>query len=64
MCYSAQVRASYKKYLRNWGADVSVKQLYRLYWLRSQDAKIKIPKAMFAILDDRERPYYEHRLAA
>ena len=42
MCYSAQVRASYKKYVREWGADVSLKQFFRLYWLRSQGAKIKI----------------------
>src|SRR5690242_4789326 len=46
MCYSAQIRASYKKYVREWGADISIKQFVRLYWLRSQGAKIKIPKAM------------------
>lgn len=52
MCYSAQVRSSYKKYVREWGADVSIKQFYRLYWLRSQGAKIKIPKAMDAAFSD------------
>lgn len=48
MCYSAQVWADYKKYVRAWGADVSIKEFYQLYWLRSQGAKVKIPKAMDA----------------
>ena len=48
MCYSAQIIASYKKYVRIWGADISIKEFVRLYWLRSQGAKIKIPKAMDA----------------
>jgi putative SOS response-associated peptidase YedK len=48
MCYSAQVRASYKRYVREFGADVGIKQFFRLYWLRSQGAKIKVPKAMDA----------------
>src|SRR3954469_20676217 len=48
MCYSAQVRAGYKKYVRQFGADVSLKQFFRMYWSRSQGAKIRIPKAMDA----------------
>lgn len=48
MCYSAQVWADYKKYVRAWGADVSIKEFYQLYWLRSQGAKVRIPKAMDA----------------
>lgn len=48
MCYSAQVWADYKKYVRAWGADVSIKEFYQLYWLRSLGAKVKIPKAMNA----------------
>jgi putative SOS response-associated peptidase YedK len=54
MCYSAQIRASYKRYVREWGADVSIKQFFRLYWLRSQGAKIKIPKAMDAAFSEPE----------
>lgn len=34
MCYSAQIRASYKRYVREWGADMSIKQFARLYWRR------------------------------
>ncbi|MET0231431.1 MAG: SOS response-associated peptidase family protein [Rhodanobacteraceae bacterium] len=48
MCYSAQVRAGYRTYVREFGADVSLTQFYRTYWLRSQGAKIRIPKAMDA----------------
>jgi hypothetical protein len=52
VCYSAQIRASYKHYVRAWGADISIKEFVRLYWLRSQGAKIKIPKAMDAAFAD------------
>ena len=44
MCYSAQIRAEYKKYVRKWGADISLKQYFDLYWQRRADAKIKIPR--------------------
>jgi hypothetical protein len=54
VCYSAQIRASYRRYVREWGADVSIKQFFRLYWLRSQGAKIKIPKAMDAAFSEPE----------
>src|SRR5690349_22992194 len=54
MCYSAQVRANYRKYVREFGADVSLKQFYRLYWLRGQGARIKIPKAMDAAFSEPE----------
>jgi putative SOS response-associated peptidase YedK len=54
MCYSAQIRASYKRYVREWGADISIKQFFRLYWLRSQGAKVKIPKAMDAAFSEPE----------
>ncbi|HEX7768491.1 MAG TPA: SOS response-associated peptidase family protein [Dokdonella sp.] len=51
MCYSAQVRADYRKYVRAWGADIDIRAFYQLYWLRSRGAKLKVPKsvdAMFA----------------
>lgn len=54
MCYSAQIRASYKRYVREWGADISIKQFVRLYWTRSQGAPIKIPKAMDAAFSEPE----------
>jgi hypothetical protein len=48
MCYSAQVRADYHKYVREWGADIDIKEFVRLYWERQQGAKLRIPKAMDA----------------
>ena len=45
MGYSVQIRAEYKKYVRRWGADISLKQYFDLYW----------QPARYAILDDRER---------
>lgn len=48
MCYSAQIRADYKKYIRVWGADIGIKDFVRLYWERRTNAKIKIPKALDA----------------
>jgi len=52
MCYSSQIEASYKKYVRRWGADISLKQFFHLYWLRSENPKIKIPKAMDAAFSE------------
>jgi len=54
MCYSAQVRASYKRYVREFGADVSIKQFFKLYWDRSQGAKVRIPKAVDAAFAEPE----------
>lgn len=48
MCYSAQIQQDYRKYVRLWGADISIQDYYRLYWLRSEGAKVRIPKAMDA----------------
>lgn len=52
MCYSAQVWADYKKYVRVWGADIGIKEFYHVYWLRSEGAKVKIPKSMDAAFAD------------
>jgi putative SOS response-associated peptidase YedK len=52
MCYSAQVRHDYKKYVRLWGADISLRDYYRLYWQRSEGSKVRIPKAMDAAFAD------------
>ena len=48
MCYSAQIRAGYEKYVRAYGADISIREFVQLYWERSEGAKIKTPKAMDA----------------
>jgi putative SOS response-associated peptidase YedK len=48
MCYSAQIEAEYDKYVRKFGAIISIRDFVRLYWDRKQGAKTKIPKAMDA----------------
>lgn len=52
MCYSAQIWANYKKYVRAWGADVDIKEFVRLYWERQTNARIRIPKALDAAFDE------------
>ena len=47
MCYSAQVVAEYKAYLRLFGAGMGLKEFYELFWRRSKEPDlINIPKAM------------------
>lgn len=48
MCYSAQIKADYHKYVRQFGADIDINEFVRLYWDRGQGSKAKIPKAMDA----------------
>lgn len=48
MCYSAQVWADYRRYIRQFGAELDIKEFYELFWRRSGYGKIKVPKAMEA----------------
>lgn len=48
MCYSAQVWADYRKYVRMFGADVSVKEFFELYWLRANGEKVSVLGGMDA----------------
>ncbi|HYJ99368.1 MAG TPA: SOS response-associated peptidase family protein [Burkholderiaceae bacterium] len=52
MCYSAQILADYRKYVRHHGATVDLKEFVDLFWRRLTDASIKIPKAMEAPFAD------------
>jgi putative SOS response-associated peptidase YedK len=53
MCYSAQVWSDYRRYMRQFGAELSIKEFFDLFWRRSNvDSKIKIPKAMEAAFAD------------
>lgn len=52
MCYSAQVIADYKKFVRHWGADLSLREFFRLYWERTEDTSLKLPKSMDAAFAD------------
>ena len=53
MCYSARIRADYAKFVRQYDASVSLEDFFQLYWLRQQDGKAKVPRALdAAFLDD------------
>ena len=47
MCYSAQIEADYRKYLRLWGADVSLPDFAAL-WLRQrrEPGRVRTPRGM------------------
>jgi putative SOS response-associated peptidase YedK len=46
MCYSAQIKADHKKYVRMFGAVMSVQAFHDTFWRRKEGGKQKIPKAM------------------
>ena len=46
MCYSAQILADYRKFVRMFGATMSIKEFARLFFERSEGSKAKIPKGM------------------
>lgn len=46
MCYSAQIQASYRKYVRMFGAHMSIREFAQLYWERAEGSGAKIPRAM------------------
>jgi len=48
MCYSAQIWADYRRYVRDFGVELSVREFYDLFWRRKADPKVKVPKAMEA----------------
>ena len=48
MCYSAQIWADYRRYVRDFGAELSIKEFYDLFWRRKADPKVKIPKSIEA----------------
>ena len=47
MCYSAQVWADYRRYVREWGADISIKEFFDLFFRRAGGERVIIPRAMF-----------------
>jgi putative SOS response-associated peptidase YedK len=46
MCYSARIWADYRKYVRVYGADVSIDEFARLFAERAAGAKLKLPRAL------------------
>ena len=60
MCYSAQVTASFRTYVRRLGARADLAAFQALFEQRSRDPRIKIPKAMEADFLD---PQSDHESA-
>ena len=48
MCYSALVWADYRRYIRDFNAELDIKEFYELFCRHIDDARIKVPKAMEA----------------
>ena len=47
MCYSAQARHDYRKYLREFGGSLAIADFIRLFWNRKeQGSPYRVPKAM------------------
>jgi hypothetical protein len=48
MCYSAQIWADYRRYVRAFGAELSIKEFFDIFWRRKGDSRVKLPKGMEA----------------
>lgn len=46
MCYSARIQADYRRYIRMFGAQMSIEAFTRLFFERAAGSKAKIPKGM------------------
>ncbi|GJH12676.1 DUF159 family protein [Caballeronia novacaledonica] len=46
MCYSAQIQADYRKYVKTFGAHMDIEEFARLYFERAEGSRAKIPKAV------------------
>jgi len=56
MCYSAMVVNNYLRYSREFGAELSIKEFYDLFYRRRRDPKLKLPKAMEMAFADPQTP--------
>jgi putative SOS response-associated peptidase YedK len=52
VCYSAQIQADYRRYVKMFGAQMDIREFARLFWERADGSKAKIPKAMEAPFTD------------
>ncbi len=46
MCYSAHIEHDYRRFVREFGAVLSIREFVDLFWERRSNPRIKIPKAM------------------
>ena len=47
MCYSAQIRQDFDRFVREYGASIDIATFVRLYWDRREGAKVKIADVRF-----------------
>ena len=52
MCYSAQIKSDYLKFLRKTGATMSKREFFEVFWRRGAEGKLNIPKAIEALFAD------------
>lgn len=48
MCYSAQIKADCRRCVPEYGAMLSIKDCYDLFWRRLTDRKIQVPRGVEA----------------
>lgn len=46
MCYSAQIKADYSRFVREYGAVLSIKDFFDLFWRRLGDPTMVVPRAV------------------
>ncbi|MBS0448552.1 MAG: hypothetical protein JSR59_21735, partial [Proteobacteria bacterium] len=54
MCYSARIEADYRRYVRQYGVEISLSEFVELFWRRVQEPRIAIPKAVQAFFTSPE----------
>ncbi|MDM4765984.1 SOS response-associated peptidase family protein [Pelomonas sp. SE-A7] len=52
MCYSAQVWADYRTYVRDFGAEIDIKEFYETFFRRAQGDAVTMPRAMESAFDN------------
>jgi len=52
MCYSVQIQADYRKFVRMFGATMTIREFARLFFERAEGSRTKLPKAMEAAFAD------------
>ena len=51
MCYSARIQADYRRYVREWGADIDLKSFVELFWWKDDE---------FPVVGDEHRALHAH----
>jgi putative SOS response-associated peptidase YedK len=46
VCYSAQIEADYRQFVKQFGARLDIREFARLYFERAEGSKAKVPKAL------------------